>query len=420
MKIIKLKSENIKKIKAIEIEPKSHLIKISGANGQGKTSVLDSITMALGGAALIPEQPIRHGEKKAKIEVMLGEKTVELVVTRSFTEKTSTLTIEDPDGKIFKSPQKLLDGIVGKLSFDPLALLALESKKLNDELKKIIGVNTDVIDGEIRNAYDERTAINKKIKYATNEIIALGETPPPEEPKHTSEIIKRISEAVEINKMNQSRRTKISNILDNLKKHEAMIEDNLRQIENSKKYIQDQDRLLIEMGVPGKDVDISTFESQLAEFEAHNVQVSENNRKIKLKNDAALVIKRNEAIEQALTKKIETLREEKTKALSLILYPVNGMSVDDGNVLFHCVPIDQCSDSEKLRLCVGVAMAMNPKLRIVRLTNASLLDSKSVAIIEEMAIEKDYDIWMEVVDESGKIGIVISDGSIESINEEEP
>ncbi len=43
MKIIKLQSENIKKLKAIEIKPDSNLIQITGANAQGKTSVLDSI-----------------------------------------------------------------------------------------------------------------------------------------------------------------------------------------------------------------------------------------------------------------------------------------------------------------------------------------------------------------------------------------
>ena len=49
MKINKLEIENVKRIKAVRLEPAQNgLTVIGGNNNQGKTSVLDSIAMGFG------------------------------------------------------------------------------------------------------------------------------------------------------------------------------------------------------------------------------------------------------------------------------------------------------------------------------------------------------------------------------------
>src|SRR3990172_5003945 len=126
MKIIRLKAENIKKLVAVEITPAGNVVRITGKNAAGKTSVLDSIFWALGGQQNISEQPIRKGEKRASIEVDLGD----IVVKRTFTEGGGTaLTIENKDGLRFKSPQTMLDGLIGRLTFDPLEFMRQEPRK---------------------------------------------------------------------------------------------------------------------------------------------------------------------------------------------------------------------------------------------------------------------------------------------------
>ena len=55
IKINKLEIENVKRIKAVKIEPTaSGLTIVGGNNNQGKTSVLDSIAWALGGEKYRP------------------------------------------------------------------------------------------------------------------------------------------------------------------------------------------------------------------------------------------------------------------------------------------------------------------------------------------------------------------------------
>ena len=57
MKINKLEIENVKRVKAVKIEPTANgLTIIGGKNNQGKTSVLDAIAWALGGGQ-VPSVP---------------------------------------------------------------------------------------------------------------------------------------------------------------------------------------------------------------------------------------------------------------------------------------------------------------------------------------------------------------------------
>ena len=62
IKINKLEIENVKRIKAVKVEPTaSGLTVIGGKNNQGKTSVLDSIAWALGGEKYRPSKAQREG-----------------------------------------------------------------------------------------------------------------------------------------------------------------------------------------------------------------------------------------------------------------------------------------------------------------------------------------------------------------------
>ena len=62
VKINSLEIENVKRIKAVKLEPTANgLTVIGGRNNQGKTSVLDSIAWALGGENFRPSDATREG-----------------------------------------------------------------------------------------------------------------------------------------------------------------------------------------------------------------------------------------------------------------------------------------------------------------------------------------------------------------------
>ncbi len=80
--------------------------------------------------------------------------------------------------------------------------------------------------------------------------------------------------------------------------------------------------------------------------------------------------------------------------------------------MLNGVPLTQASDAEQLRASLAIAMALNPKLRVIRVRDGSLLDSNAMKIIAEMAETKDFQVWIERVDDSGKVGFVLEDGHV--------
>ncbi len=113
MKINNLQIENVKRIKAVKLEPtKNGLTIIGGKNNQGKTSVLDAIAWALGGNKFKPSSAQRFDAvlpPTIKITMDNG-----LVVERK--GKNSDLKVLDPSGQ--KGGQNLLDSLVEELALD--------------------------------------------------------------------------------------------------------------------------------------------------------------------------------------------------------------------------------------------------------------------------------------------------------------
>src|SRR5262245_37801354 len=110
MKIIRFVAKNVKRLHTVEITPKGALVEITGANGSGKSSVLDAIYMALAGKGVVCKEPVRQGEESAEVMLDLGK----ILVRRHFTAAGATaVVVEAADGARYTSPQKLLDGLLG-------------------------------------------------------------------------------------------------------------------------------------------------------------------------------------------------------------------------------------------------------------------------------------------------------------------
>ena len=62
MQIGELRTKNFKGVEEVVIHSAGRrVVLIGGRNGQGKSSVLDSILAALGGAKALPSEPVRRG-----------------------------------------------------------------------------------------------------------------------------------------------------------------------------------------------------------------------------------------------------------------------------------------------------------------------------------------------------------------------
>lgn len=103
MKINKLEIENVKRIKAVRLEPAQNgLTVIGGNNNQGKTSVLDSIAWALGGEKYRPSEAARAGSAvppALKIVTVPDILITEGIHTMQFKGDGGTVSVEYRGGR---------------------------------------------------------------------------------------------------------------------------------------------------------------------------------------------------------------------------------------------------------------------------------------------------------------------------------
>ena len=408
MHIIELKAENIKRIKAVEIKPTETMVVLEGKNEQGKTSVLDCIAYALGGKKLIPDNPIRNGEDKASVELLIGD----YKISRTWTQKGTYLKMENKEGFKSANPQKMLDAIIGNLSFDPMEFCNYSEKKRIDVLKDICKLNFDEINQDYKTAYDERTFKNRRLKELNVKISSYPTTETVKDLQSVDELRAEIKLAEKNNeeimffeqKNDSYKKTILANELKGkelLYKIGALKEENdlsLLNIENNNKELKTRQR-----------IDTKSFDSlmdSIIENEKNKARCAEHD-KLKIEKLGT------QNTTHGLDVEIETLTQKKKEMIQNAKMPIDGLGFETNDITYNGIDFESISMAQKIKVSMSMAMALNPKIKIIRILNGSLLDSEAMKEIELIAKEKNFQIWVEkVADEKTGNAIYIEDGEI--------
>lgn len=401
LRIVKLSASNVKRLRAVAIEPNGNLVVVSGQNGQGKSSVLDSIWYALGGASSHPAEPIHRGEKSAKIELDLGE----IVVTRRFTANGTTLVVENADGARFSSPQAMLDKLVGSLSFDPLAFSRLPAKRQAETLRELVGIDFRELDRRRDEAFAERTQHNREAKALAARLEAMPEVAPDAAPCSIEEILARRSEADRRNRDRQS--------------WEVLQETTRRRIEAIEEELAAaRERLAMlaeKLQAAPPEEDLATYDEQIRQAEKRSAILGQ----IERRKDVAACLEKETARAQALTEEIEEIDAEKNAALESARWPVEGLAFSEEGVTYQGLPFDQASAAEQIRVSVAIGAALNPLLRVLTVRDASLLDERSLAALKATAVAHDMQVWLERIEQDATTTVVIEDGRVAGVSDAE-
>ena len=411
MRIIQLHSENVKRVKAVDITPADNVIVISGENGEGKTSVIDSIWLALEYKAAKKgnPDPLRVGQKNGKVELDLGD----YIVTRKFTPSGSTLEIRKPNGDKVSSPQKLLDGLIGDLSFDPWEFSRKSEKAQREMLADVLYTITegklDLAEFDVRYKadFEARSEINREKKRLAS-IITQMAPPTAEDPTEEisiEDLTKAITDAVTVQTKTQelSSREKALNIT---------IERLQREL--SEANLQKANVIGQLEGLP-EVPNIEFLKGELANIE----KINRRARDVQAYKKARDSFDEVEAEIQKLNDSMELIGIEKAEALESSPLPVDNLRItEDGirvlNEEDQEVPFCQASAAQQLRISLAIAMSANPTLRVIRIADGSLLDDNSMSIVEEMADDEDFQVWIEYAsrNKDDRMGVYIEDGSV--------
>lgn len=399
MRIIRLQAENVKRLRAVDITPDGNAVVITGRNGAGKSSVLDAIWMTLGGApaAKGTPRPIRDGADHASVTVDLGD----LRVTRTWSEERTTLRVESNEGALYKSPQAMLDKLVGRLSFDPLAFAEQDPKAQRATLLDLIGFDPSELDERRRELFETRTAVGREGKALDGQLAGMTAPKPGDvgaEEVSATDVLAEYEAAYKLVTEREGTERQVEAA-------RRQVEDVRATLARAEKLLEDAEARLA--GLP-EAPDVDAIKTRLDSVETTNAQI----RAAKQYRDVAVRRDARRVEYERLSGEIAAIDEEKAAAVRGAKMPIDGLAFDDDGVTYNGVPFSQCSSGERLRVSLAMAMAMNPQIRVIRITDGSLLDSANMALIEEMAVAGDFQVWIERVDESGQVGIVIEDGSV--------
>ena len=413
VKIKTLEVENVKRVKAVTIEPtESGLTIIGGRNNQGKTSILDSIAWALGGEKYRPSAAQRDGSvipPHLKITLSNG-----LIVERS--GKNSSLKVIDPNGK--KSGQQLLNSFVEILALDLPKFMECSSKDKANTLLKIIGVGDTLytLDREEQQLYNKRHAIgaiaDQKKKFAREMPVYEGV---PSEPVSASELIRQQQEILARNGENQRKRENVSQLEFKYKQLEekiAQYEDTIAKLRSE--YSEITDDLVQARKSTENLVDEST-----AELEKNISEIDEINRKIRANLDREKAEIEAEGYSKqydTLSQQIEDIRTQRRKLLDNADMPLPELSVKDGELTYKGYQWDNMSGSDQLKISTAIVRKLNPDCGFV------LLDK-----LEQMDIDtlNEFGQWLETqglqaiatrVSTGDECSIIIEDGYVKSDN----
>ena len=383
VKINSLEIENVKRIKAVKLEPSEKgLTVIGGKNNQGKTSVLDSIAWALGGDRYRPSEALREGSvipPYLKVTLSNG-----LVVERK--GKNSDLKVTDPLGN--KSGQQLLNEFISALALDLPKFMNSGSREKADTLLQIIGVGNRLYELEKKETeiYNNRHAVgviaDSKKKHASE--MPYYENAP-EDIVSASELIRQQQDILLRNRENhrlrdnafklQAERNRLAARVNQLK---AELDKNYKLLKKAEEDMNTAFKTAEEL----HDESTKELEANIAEIDKINVMVRANLDKEKAEEEA----KEYGNQYSKLTSELEAVRKEKYDLLHSADMPLPNLSVEDGELTYNGFKWDNMSGSDQLKVAAAVVRKLNPQCGFVLLDKLEQMDADTL---------KDFGEWLE-------------------------
>lgn len=383
VKINALELENVKRIKAVKIDPKQNgLTIVGGDNNQGKTSVLDSIAWALGGDKNKPSNAAREGSTIPPVlKVTLSNG---IIVERK--GKNSSLKVTDPSGK--KAGQNLLNSFIEQLALDLPKFMNKTNKEKAEVLLNIIGVGEQlaVYQKQENELYQERLTVGRiadqKAKFAKEQPFFEDA---PKDLVSPQDLINQQQAILAQNGENQRKREKVTQyeyqvktLTDEVARYEQML--------NQKK--EELNKATYDLSVAKTDA-LDLLDQSTDELEKNLAEIEETNRKVRAnldKEKAEEEAKGYKSQYDNLTNQIEDVRKQKYDLLNNADLPLPELSIEDNELTYKGKKWDSMSGSDQLRVSTAIVRKLNPDCGFVLLDKLEQMDLRTLT---------EFNTWLE-------------------------
>ena len=400
IKINKLEIENVKRVKAVSLEPTQNgLTVIGGRNGQGKTSILDSIAWALGGNKYKPSQPHREGSVlPPNLQISLSNG---LEIKRD--GKNSDLKVIDPSGQ--KAGQKLLDSFVEEFALNLPKFMESSNADKARTLLQIIGVGDKLAEFEKKEQelYNERLVIGRvadqKKKFAA-EMTYFQEAP--KELISVSELIQEQQAILTKNAENERLRGQ----RDSLKQRQVQLDSEIARLIEEKAKVDQQLEIAEKDALDLHDESTEQLEYSISNTEEINRKVRANLDKDKAEQDAQIEKEKYDN----LSAQIDRIRLDKNQLLEDADLPLPGLSVAEGELLYKGQRWDNMSGAEQLKVSTAIVRKLNPECGFILIDKLEQMDLDTLKEFGQWLEQEQLQAIATRVSTGDECSIIISDG----------
>src|SRR5574343_77810 len=386
MRVIKYEVQNVMKIKDCSLElDGQRLVLVGGKNGQGKSSAIKALLMALCGRSGMdwPEVSLREGENRGMVRESLSGDT------------------ELQDEK----------GFVVELM---LRRKRAKNKDRVEMLRKLTGLDFESLNRQRKALFDLRTDVNREGKSLAARREALSF--PEDTPDEPVDVLSLVRERDEAKRSNDASDRTIKAVAD--------LENDFKEIENKiAKLLEAKAKCQCDLAAAreaAKDVtwvDIDAINQRIESVDEVNRNVQ---RKLDAKSlDEELSKLRHESA--ALGGQIDRIDREKEDAIANAKWPVPDMGFDEDGVYLNGLPFEQASKAQRVLASVKVGMALNPKLRLLVCEDGNDLDNDTIQALEKVLEDNDFQMILEFVtrskEDEDRCCVVFQDGEPKDVKQ---
>lgn len=430
MQILSVTIKDILGVSFAHLEPDGALVEISGKNSAGKSSLINAIWLAIGGRAAskaFPD-PIREGEPRGRVSIDFGEFQV---VKTWEAGRDAQLTVTEPDGTVYSSPQALLTGFFGNLTFDPMALLAMKPKEQVELLLGLVDIGFDLVAADERKKTIEkelRPLANREKQRVAGHLATIPEPAAdlPETEVSLADLLTEHSAGEDERRSNAVLRDRLAQFERDLTVNEAAsasLAERIAALQAEAGDLTAQHETLIDdIGRLRPTVE-ALVDPDLAELTERMSNVEATNASIRAAADrraAEAALAEAEAVWDELDTEVKKIDADRRAAIDAAQMPLDGLSFTEDELIFEGHTLATCATNEQIRVAFALAMALNPGMEIVFIRDGSMLDSERMALVAEMAADAGFQLWIETVDSDSPVAFTIVEGQLGEPEDAQP
>lgn len=391
VKIASLELENVKRVSFVEFDvTENGLTLIGGPNAAGKTTILDSIAFALGGAKYKPSKLQHEGsftDAHIKIELSNG-----LIIERK--GKNASLKITDPTGN--KSGQALLDSFVEELALDLPKFLKMTDAQKAEQLLRIIGVEEELKKIDLKESvlvqerYDLKRDYESKLAHAKS----LDSYPEaPAELLSAADLIEKSQKILLKNEENQRKRQQLQTLEEQKENEVKRIYELKQSLKDAEAKLEETKKDLAIAKTSAKDLqDESTQElqEQISSIDDVNAKVRSNLDKEHAEDQA----RQYKDMVETKEAEIKLIRAERKALLDEADLPLEGLSIDKDNngnplITYNGNAWDCMSGMERIKVAAAIVQQLKPECGFILLDGLEAFDIENLKELKQWLIQED-------------------------------